>query len=52
MFRVCFGNDTTEFASMIEAKSFAEKESWIRDQEATIFGPDGKRVSVQIRNTH
>jgi len=51
MFRVCFGKDVSEFATLTEAKSFAEKESWMRDQEAAIKCPDGKTVSVQIRNT-
>lgn len=51
MFRVSFGKDTAEFATLAEAKSYAEKESWMRDQEAEIHTPEGRRINVQIRNT-
>ena len=51
MFRVIFGNDTAEFTTLAEARSYAEKESWMRDQTAEIRTPDGRRMDIQIRNT-
>lgn len=48
MFQVRCENEVANFATMNEAKSFAEKESWLRSARAVIITPEGKTITVSI----
>lgn len=48
MFQVRCGNEVANFQSLNEAKSFAEKESWIRAIKAEIRTPEGKTILVKV----
>lgn len=50
MFQVRCENEVANFATLNEAKSFAEKESWIRNVSAKIITPDGKTITVKVGN--
>lgn len=48
MFQVRCENEVANFATMNEAKAFAEKESWIRNASASITTPEGKIIKVKV----
>jgi hypothetical protein len=48
MFKVTIGNATQSFATMDDARSFAQKESYIQDKEAVIKTPAGQTVRVKV----
>lgn len=48
MFQVRCENEVVNFPTLNEAKSFAEKESWIRNTSATITTPDGKTITIKV----
>lgn len=48
MFQVRCENEVANFATLNEAKSFAEKESWIRNASASITTPEGKTITIKV----
>lgn len=48
MFKVTIGNITESFATMDDARAFAQKESYIQATEAVIRTPAGQTVRVKV----
>lgn len=51
MYRVRIGCDEAQFSTLEEARSFAEKESWVQDMKAEIRTPEGKTIAIKIGAT-
>ena len=50
MFQVTCGSEWAKFSTLDEAKSFAEKTSWIQSLPADIRTPEGKILKIKVGN--
>lgn len=48
MFKVTIANTTQSFATMDDARAFAQKESYIQAVEAVIKTPAGQTIRVKV----
>jgi len=48
MYMVLCAQDVANFATLNEARAYAEKISWIENLASEIRCPDGKRITVNV----